>query len=410
MADNADSAPAPAPVIVARTGLGPRIGMLAVAGGFVAANGHFSQPLLPAMARDFGVPAAAMGVLPAVTQLGLAIGLLTILPLYDLIERRRTIVATLLLLAAAAALQSVSYSLPALWATAFFVGLGCCAAQLMTPYAALLAPPGREGQASSLVLSGVLVGVLLSRVIAGVVEQYAGWRYLYAGSSICVLLVALILAKTGLPSAPAQRTSYAALMRSMGALIATMPRLRRHAMNGALTFGALMAFWATYASHLLAAFGLGPLQTGLVGLVGVAGATGASMAGRWVDKGRFRQAQLAAALLMLLGYALLWLWQGSIAMFCLGVLLIDMAGGLSHAGNQSSAFKLDPSARGRINSVYMVSYFMGGAISVSIGTLLFAVWGWSAVCGYAGALALLLLLFELLRPVATLPQRRRAHG
>ncbi|MDV3456105.1 MFS transporter [Sphingomonas sp. HF-S4] len=396
--------PVAQPAAPPSSGLGARIGMLAVAGGFVAANGHFSQPLLPAMAHDFGVPAAAMGVLPAVTQLGLAVGLLTVLPLYDLFERRRTIVATLVLLAIAAAVQSTSHSLAALWGTAFLVGLGCCAAQLMTPYAALLAPKGREGQASSLVLSGVLTGVLLSRVVAGLVEQTIGWRYLYAGSSLCILLIAIVLAKTGTPSMPAQRTGYRSLMRSMGALIGAMPRLRRHALNGALTMGALMAFWATYAGHLLAQFQMNPLQTGLIGLVGVAGAAGASVAGGWVDKGRYRHAQLIAALLMLAGYALLWQSHASIALFCAGVLLIDLGGGLSHAGNQSSAFALDPAARGRINSVYMVSYFLGGAVSVSISTLLFATAGWSAVCGYAAVLALLLLGMELVRPVATLPR------
>lgn len=382
--------------------LGPRIGLLTVAGGFVAANGHFSQPLLPVMARDFGVSASAMGVLPAVTQLGLAVGLLTVLPLYDLFERRRTIVVTLLLLSIAAAVQATSSSLVALWMTAFFVGLGCCAAQLMTPYAALIAPRGREGEASSRVLSGVLVGVLLSRVIAGAAEQYVGWRYLYAGSSLCILVIAVVIARAGTPSMPAQRIGYAALMRSMARLVRTMPRLRRHALNGAMTMGALMAFWATYATHLLVQFGLGPLQTGLVGLVGVAGATGASLAGGLVDKGRYRQTQIVAGCIMLAGFLLLWLSAASLIVFCVGVLLIDVAGGLSHAANQSSAFALDRDSRGRINSVYMVGYFTGGALSVSIGTALYAAFGWAVVCAYAALLAIGLLAAELIRPVAGL--------
>lgn len=376
-----------------------RIALLAVAGGFVAANGHFSQPLLPAIARDFGVSTATMGVLPAVTQLGLAVGLLTILPLYDMFERRRTIVATLLLLAIAASLQAFAPSVTWLWVTAFVLGLGCCAAQLMTPYAALLAPAGQEGKASSLVLSGVLSGVLLSRVVAGAVEQYAGWRYLYAGSSLCIVIVAAVLAFTGTPSMPAQRMRYGALMRSMGGLIAGLPRLRRHALNGALTFAALMAFWATYAAYFQIRFNATPLLTGLVGLVGVAGATGASLAGGWVDRGRFRQVQLAAAAALLAGFGLLAVAGANFAIFCVGVLLIDAAGGLSHAANQSSAFALDPAARGRINSVYMVSYFMGGAISVSVSTLLFATLGWGVLCGYAATLAGTLLLLEVFRPV-----------
>jgi predicted MFS family arabinose efflux permease len=388
-----------------KAALGARIGLLAVAGGFVAANAHFSQPLLPAIARSFGEPTAVMGALPAITQLGLAVGLLTILPLYDLLERRRTIIATLLLLAAAAAAHSTAGSVTLLWATAFLVGLGCCAAQLMTPYAALLAPLGQEGRASSLVLSGVLCGVLLSRVVAGVAEQYVGWRYLYGGSSICILIVALVIARTGKSSLNPAATSYPTLMRSMKTMIATMPQLRRHAMNGATTFGALMVFWGTYAGHVQATFALGPLQTGLIGLVGVAGAAGASMAGRWVDGGRFRKTQILSAVLMLSGFAALRLGGATLPVFCIGVLLIDVAGGLSHAGNQSAAFKLDPSARGRINSVYMVAYFLGGAISVSLGTLLYIVGGWSAICAYGAVMALFMLGIELIKPVATLATR-----
>lgn len=379
-----------------------RIGLLAVAGGFVAANGHFNQPLLPAIARSFGEPAAVMGALPAITQLGLAIGLLTILPLYDLFERRRMIVANLLLLAIAAAAHSLATNLPLLWVTAFLVGLGCCSAQLMTPYAALLAPPGREGRASSLVLSGILVGVLLSRAVAGMVEQYVGWRYLYAGSSICILIVAFVIARAGTVSLNPAATSYPMLMRSMKSMIATMPRLRRHATNGAMTFGALMLFWGTYAGHVQAEFSFGSLETGLIGLVGVAGAAGASLAGRWVDGGRFRQAQLVAAILMIVGYALLWLGAAALPLFCVGVLLIDVAGGLSHAGNQSAAFRLSPGARGRVNSIYMVAYFLGGAVCVSIGTLAYLAGGWSAICALGIVMALGLLAMEWLKPAADL--------
>ncbi|WP_375194332.1 MFS transporter [Sphingobium sp.] len=382
------------------------INLLAIAGGFVAANSHFSQPLLPSIGASFGQSPALMGALPAITQLGLAVGLLAVLPLYDLFERRRAIVATLLLLAVAAAIHALSPTLGFLWISAFFVGLGCCAAQLMTPYAALLAPPGREGEASSRVLSGVLVGVLLSRMVAGAVEQLAGWRMLYGGSSVCLLLVAAVVARRGVISRNREAMSYGMLMASLGRMIVTMPRLRRHAMNGAITFGMLMAFWGTYAMHVQSAYGLGPLATGLIGIVGIAGATGASFAGRLVDGGRFRQTQLLAGWLMLVGFGLMALPLRNLPLLCLAVLLIDLAGGLSHAANQSSAFRLAPEARGRINSVYMVAYFLGGALSVSLSSLLYLAAGWSAICLYAMALALILQAFELLRPA----QRLEARG
>ncbi|MCE7796261.1 MFS transporter [Sphingobium sufflavum] len=396
---------APCAPAAPRSAMPGSITMLSVAGGFVAANGHFSQPLLPVMAHSFGVTPAMMGALPAITQFGLAVGLLTVIPLYDMFERRRAIVAVLLLLAAAGMAHALSSSLGMLWTSAFFVGLGCCAAQLMTPYAALLALPGREGEASSRVLSGVLAGVLLSRIVAGVVEPLVGWRSLYAASALCILIVAVIVARHGVASRNEHAIGYRPLMASLLHMAATMPRLRRHAINGALTFGALMVFWGTYATHVRVAYGFGPLETGLIGVVGVAGAVAATFAGRLVDGGRFRQTQIAAALLMMAGYVLMALPHGDVLLLCAGVLLIDLAGGLSHAANQSSAMRLAPEARGRINSIYMVAYFLGGSISVSVGSLLYLLAGWAAICLYGGALALILFMLEYASPVGSSDDR-----
>jgi predicted MFS family arabinose efflux permease len=375
-----------------------KITMLAVAGGIVAANSHFSQPLLPIMAQSFGQSPAVMSALPAITQLGLAVGLLALVPLYDLLERRRAIALTLLLLAVACLLQALSSSLIFLWMSAFLVGLGCCAAQLMTPYAALLAPAGREGEASSRVLAGVLAGILLSRIVAGAMELLVGWRVLYALSALCAVMVAVTVARFGVTSRNPEAIGYRALMASLARMAVSRPRLRRHALNGAMTFGALMAFWGTYAMHVKLAYGLGPFATGLIGVVGVGGAMGATFAGKLVDGGRFRQTQMLAGLLMLAGFGAMAMPLGGIAMLCAGVFLIDLAGGLSHAANQSSALRLAPEARGRINSIYMVSYFVGGAISASLGSLLYLAAGWIGICVYGGALASGLLLLELLSP------------
>src|SRR3546814_3394790 len=145
-------------------------------------------------------------------------------------------------------------------------------------------------------------------------------------------------------------------------MIAAMPQLRRHALNGAMTFGALMLFWGTYAGHVQQSFGFGSLETGLIGLVGLAGAAGASFPGRWVDGGRFRQIQLVAAILMIAGYGCLWLGAAALPLFCIGVLLLDVAGGLTHAGHQSSAFRIDPAARRPPHSIYLAAYFLGGQL------------------------------------------------
>ena len=386
----------------ARSALPPAVFVMAVAGGFAAANAHYSQPLLPVIGASLGIPAIGMGWLPAVTQLGLVAGLLLILPLYDMIERRRMIVLMFALLSVAALANALAPGFAALLGAGFLLGIGCVVAQLMTPFAALLAPPGREGEASSLVLSGVLGGVLLSRLGAGLVETLAGWRVVYLGSAGLMAATAVLLSRLLPKSVPADRVRYGALLLSSFELARGTPRLRRHALNGGLGFAAVMAFWATYAHHLEVRWGYGAGVAGIFGLVGVAGAMAAARAGRLVDRGGFRGARLASAALMVVGCAALWIGAQSVAALAVGVLLIDAAAGLGHAANQSSAFRLDPRVRGRINGVYMTAYFLGGSAGTLAGTALYAVAGWHGVAGFGLLAGAVIGAAELIRPLGAM--------
>jgi predicted MFS family arabinose efflux permease len=373
--------------------------VMAIAGGLAAANAHYSQPLLPVIATSLSVSATGIGWLPAVTQLGLVAGLLTILPLSDMLERRRMVILMFALLAVAALANGLAPGFATLLPAAFALGIGCVVAQFMTPFAALLAPAGREGEASSLVLSGVLGGVLLSRLGAGAIETVAGWRTVYLGSAVVMAATAVLLARLLPKSVPAEPVRYGALLRSSLAIARSNPRLRRHALNGALGFAAVMAFWATYAHHLAVQWHMGAGIAGLFGLVGVAGALAAARAGRFVDRGGFRSACLASAALMVAGCAAVWIGTTSLVALLFGVLLIDAAAGLGHAANQSSAFRLDPRIRGRINSVYMTAYFLGGSAGTLAGTALYAAAGWPGVAGFGLAAGAAIGIAELARPI-----------
>jgi predicted MFS family arabinose efflux permease len=384
---------------VAQSGVPHIVRLLAVAGGLSAANIHYSQPLLPNIATTLGVPVDRIGFLPATTQIGFAVGILAVLPLADIVERRRLISMMLVLSAFALALQAASPTPALAFLGALLVGLFGVTPQLMTPFAAVLAPKGREGAAVGMVLSGILGGVLVSKVVAGGVTAGVGWRAIYAAASVLMLALAGLLYVLLPESRPTHRPSYRQVLLSSFQLAREEPQLRRHTLYGGLTFASFMTFWSTYAIELKEVFGYGAGIAGLFGLVGMAGAVAASVAGRQIDQGRFRFICTGAAALMIAGFALLGLGAGSVALIVVGVLLMDFGAGLSHSANQSSAFALRPDARGRVNSVYMSGYFLGGAIGTSIATLCYASGGWQATCLFGAICPAVMLVAERLNPV-----------
>lgn len=374
------------------------IWVMAIAAGLGAANLHYSQPLLPSIAASLNVSLSDIGWLPALTQAGFALGIFFLLPLSDLLERRRLIVILLLLVSAALLLQGIASSPSWLLGGGFLLGLWGVVPQLFTPFAALLAPKGCAGQASGLVLSGVLSGVLLSKVLAGLIATASGWRMLYFAAAILMLLLAVYMRLVLPKSRNATPKRYVALLASSLRMARELPALRRHTVNGGITFALFMAFWGTYAIWLQQHFHYGPDIAGLFGLAGMAGAFAASIAGRAIDRGQFRRTQLLASIMMLAGFLLLFAAEKSLIFMVIGLLLLDGGAGFSHSANQNAAFSLDPSARGRINSIYMCGYFIGGASGTVIATRLYLLGGWSAVCSFGVVLTVIMMGLEWLRP------------
>ena len=377
----------------------PVVYAMTVAAGLGAANLHYSQPLLPSMAYSFGVSVSSIGFLPALTQLGFALGILCVLPLADLLERRSLIVTLLCLVAGALFLHAAARTPNVLLLAGFLVGLTGVVPQLLTPFASILAPPGRAGAAVGLVLSGVLTGVLLSKVLAGFITQGLGWRDLYRIAGVLMIVLALGLRLILPKSRSDNKLGYGDLLRSTFVLARSEKRLRRHALNGGVTFAAFMAFWATYAVFLYERYGYGPAIAGLFGVAGFAGAIAASFAGRAIDRGEYRPTLLFAGSLMIAGFLLLF-WSGtSPILMVAGLLLLDAGAGISHSANQTKAFAINPAARGRINSVYMFGYFIGGSLGTLVATFAFEWGGWLGVCFFGLVLAMLLVSIELFRPL-----------
>ena len=368
--------------------------LLAFAGAMSAANLYYSQPLLPIIAASLHVTVDDIAYLPAVTQAGFALGIVALLPLADMLERRRLIAFVLICLSAALLLHALAPSKAIIYVASFLIGLTGVVPQLLTPFASGSVPPQMAGRAVGVVLSGILFGILVSKIAAGLVASTLGWRALYMIAAGLTLGLAITLSRVLPRSAGNGEIRYLGLLRSTAMLAVSEPRLRKHALFGALTFAAFMAFWSTYAIYLAQQFHYGPAVAGLFGFAGLTGSAAVSQAGAQVDKGRFSLVCRSAGVLIVAGFLLMLCFKTSVVALVIGVVLLDAGAGLSHAANQTSAFALRPEARGRINSVYMAAYFTGGALGTTCAATILRFAGWNGVCGLGALLGASILLGE----------------
>jgi predicted MFS family arabinose efflux permease len=324
---------------------------------------------------------------------GYAAGMLLIVPLGDSHERRRVIVTMTGLVSLALVGAALAPSLGWMVAASFAVGLTTVIPQLLVPFAAHLAPAAERGRIVGMVMSGLLIGILLSRTAAGFLGTHLGWRAMFWSGAALMLVMAGVL-RLALPAQPAlAELPYPALLRSIGSLVREEPVLRLHSLLGALTFGAFGAFWATLALYLQSLpEHYGAQTAGLFGVVGVAGAVVAPLVGRYADTQGDRKLNALAIGVLLSSFVVLgllgrWLWG-----IALGVILLDLGAQANHISNQTRVYTLRPEARSRLNTVYMVSYFVGGAGGAWLGTAAWSRFGWTGVCLVGGGLSLAALI------------------
>ncbi|WP_206239139.1 MFS transporter [Novosphingobium terrae] len=343
---------------------------MAVATGMGVANIYYNQPMLGLIERE--MPGTLSAMLPMVTQLGYAAGLVLLVPLGDLLERRRLIVVQFLLLAGALALLAMAPNAAMLLLAAAVVGAMSTVAQQIVPFAAHLASPEKRGAVVGTVMSGLLCGILLSRTLAGIVGGHAGWRAMFA-LAVPLSLLAGALMRWRLPhSKPDAGLGYGALLASMEHLWLDFPALRLGAISQGLVFGSFSAFWSILALHLQEPrFGLGAGAAGLFGVIGLVGVAAAPLAGRVADKHGPRPMIVAGALVVVAGWVVIRLWD-TLAGMVLGVIALDFGVQIALISNQHIIFALKPEARSRINTIFMAVMFVGGALG-SAG----AAWGWA---------------------------------
>lgn len=377
--------------------------IMAAASGLAAANLYYNQPLLVQIARSFSVPEHQVGILPSLAQMGYALGLFLLVPLGDILERRRLIVALFALVSVFLLGAALAPSLSLLAVATFAIGMTTVMAQILIPFAAHLVAPEERGKVIGSIMSGLLIGILLSRTVSGFVGERSCWRVMYVLAAGIMLLFAVVMRCLLPPGRNTTPMSYASLLTSLFALFREQPVLREAAFSGALIFAAFSAFWSTLVLLLASpAYHLGAQAAGLFGLVGAAGALASPLAGRLVDTRSPRSLLQLATVIILVAYLIFWVWGLHLAGLVIGVILMDVGVQMGHVSNQTRVFSLLPGAQSRLNTVYMVAYFCGGSIGSYLGAWGWQLAQWHGVCLVGLSLTgLLTLYFMLTRAIAT---------
>jgi predicted MFS family arabinose efflux permease len=376
------------------------VAMMALATGVVIANLYYAQPLEDTLAREFGASPSVIGLIIMVTQIGYAVGLATLVPLGDLLERQRLLASMLTCTVLGLVAAALAPSLALLGCAAVLIGLTSVAAQVIVPFAAHLADEGRQGQAVSSVMSGLLLGILLSRTVSGLVAEAAGWRAVYALGAVATAMIAVALWRTLPVLEPTARMRYSALLASVVRIVREEPVLRLRILYGALVFASFSAFWAS-VGFLLARppYSWSDAEIGVFALLGVAGALAAKVAGRLKDRGLASMSTGAYVLIMTVSFVLMGVASQSIGALAVGVVLMDFGCQAVHISNQGLVYPLRPDARSRLNTAYMTTYFVAGALGTGASAIIYSAWGWTGVCVLGGALpavAVLLWVGEML--------------
>lgn len=374
----------------------PRLGrglllLMAAATGLSVAGNYFAQPLLDLISRDLHIGTTLAGLIVTAAQSGYALGLILLVPLGDVVDRRRLAVALFVATAVFLAVTAAAPSGPVLLAGTVLTALTSVGAQVVVPYAATLAAPEARGRVVGVVMSGILLGGLLARVASGGLSALGGWRTIYWVTAVLMAVMAVLLHRY-LPRLPRGGgrggMSYPALLRSTVALLRDEPLLRWRSAIGALSL-ASYSVQLTSLTFLLAAppFGWSEAAIGAFGLVGVIGVLTMTGAGRLVDKGYAQAVTGGGAVLLAVSWLLLIPAEGSLVLLVTGIVLLNVAQQALLNSNQTVVYALRPEARNRINSAFMTSFFIGGAAGSALTSVVWTAAGWRGVSVLGAVLA-----------------------
>jgi len=386
--------------------------LFAIACGLAVGNVYYAQPLLDAMAEAFTMSPATIGIVITLTQIGYGLGLVLLVPLGDLLHRRRLIVTQTLLSAAALLMIALAPDSAWLLLGMTLTGLLAVVTQVLVAYAATLAIPAQRGRVVGVVTSGIVVGILLARTIAGAMADLAGWRAIYLLSAGLTLLMALLLLRVLPRDEVVQPPSgYVELIASVFSLFRQEPVLRQRAILALLTFASAMVLWTPMVLPLAAPpLSLSHSEIGLFGLAGAAGALAAARAGHLADRGLGQWVSGLSLLLMVASWLPIALTQSSLWALLLGVITLDLGLQAVHVTSQSMIYNVRPEAQSRLTAGYMLFYSIGSALGSITSTAMYAWAGWTGVCLLGAAINAVALGYWWLTLKNGAPQRCATHA
>ncbi|WP_199635846.1 MFS transporter [Serratia sp. PAMC26656] len=384
--------------------------LLAAGAGLSVASIYYSQPMLSIMGDTFHAGVSDIGMVPTLTQAGYALGILLLAPLGDRHDRRQIIRIKGVLLALTLLMCGFSSSFPLLLLSSLAIGLAATVAQDIIPAAATLASDANRGKTVGTVMTGLLAGILLSRVFSGVVAEYFGWRSVYMLAALGVLVITLTIGAVLPRFKPNTTLSYPALLRSLGKLWADYPELRRAALAQGLLSVAFSAFWSTLAVMLAEKYQLGSAVAGAFGLAGAAGALAAPLAGMLADRHGPDYVTKIGAAMVVCSFALMFLlpWlplPAQLALIALSAVGFDLGIQATLVAHQTIIYAINPAARSRLNAIMFTLVFIGMASGAALGSKVLESAGWPGVVllatlASAGGLALRMLAKRTPRTVA----------
>lgn len=366
--------------------------LMAIATGIAVASNYYAQPLLHTFTQYFHVSETAAGGIATIAQLFYALGLVFLVPLGDIIERKRLIITMMLFSTAGLVLCALATNCTLL---VLGTALSCFFAvvvQVLVPYAATLAQPENRGRAVGTVMSGLLLGILLARTFSGIISTIGGWQLVYwAAAALMLAVTALLFIR--LPAfPPSERIGYPRLIASIITLLTEFPLLRFRALLGGLVFANFSILWTSMAFMLASRYHFSNAIIGLFGLAGAAGTIAAPAAGKKSDTGHAASATRAGLITLLASWAFIYAAPSSIIMLIAGIIALDAAVQFVHIINMNEIFKLKPEARNRLNADYMGAYFIGGTIGSLASAFVYQNFEWTGIVVLGAIVALLALI------------------
>ncbi|KNH10898.1 MULTISPECIES: MFS transporter [Vibrio] len=363
-----------------------RLLLMSSAVSATAANLYYNQPILPKIGTELGLTSAQLGAVPAASQIGYAVALLFLSPLGDTLPRKRLIAILSVMLVLSSFIAFSASSLIVLVVACFAIGLSANITQQLIPFAASLSTPETKGKVIGTLMTGLTVGILLSRTLSGFVGEQFGWRAVFMMSASIAMIFGLMLYAFLPTNTPTIKIPYLKLVASMATLIKQHSILRTSALTGALWFASFNALWATLALHVSESpFNYNAQQAGMFGVIAFAGVIGAKVSGSLVGKFGSRNMISMALVIIAAGFVVSGLFADALIGLIAGIILIDLGVFSAQVSNQVRVFSIDPQAQSRINGVYMLGYYLGGAFGSFVGIQVFELVGWVGVVGFSVA-------------------------